>query len=275
MGELEKHFTEIRVTVFNDSEKGSTLQENTFSDLTFDSFYGFGINKISEKAFGKSAQTIKKFWCLSCELQNTQNHNIWKVLGQLNKLNSSIIGLNVTEIPANAFTNNSHSDIRTLQLFSKHNLAVKTHAFFNLNNLTSIQFNGPKLLHFGNEGFKFSSKSNKKLDITFHHANPSFDNGTFDEINRPANILFLSTNVSFIPESSFKTVLNNNQSVIEIINSHSDFNVNSYINCSDCRNQWLIKQNKQNQVKSAFCLENHNQTLFDDVIKHKLTILCK
>ena len=275
MGQLEKHFTEIRLTVFNDSEKGSTLQENTFSDLTFDSFYGFGINKISEKAFGKSAQTIKKFWCLSCELQNTQNHNIWKVLGQLNKLNSSTIGLNVTEIPSNAFTNNSHSDIRTLQLFSKHNLTVKTNAFYNLNNLTSIQFNGPKLLHFGKEGFKFSSKSDEKLHITFDHANPSFDNGTFDSINRPVNIVFSSTNVTFIPESSFKTVLNNNQSVIEIINSHSDFYVNSYINCSDCRNQWLIKQNKQKQVKSGFCLENHNQTLFDNEIKHKLTILCK
>ena len=87
--------------------------------------------------------------------------------------------------------------------------------------------------------------------------------------------MFSSTNITFIPESSFKTVLNNNQSFIEIINSHSDFYVNSYINCSDCRNQWLIKQNKQNQVKSAFCLENHNQTLFDDEIKHKLTILCK
>lgn len=275
MGQFEKHFTEIRLTVFSDSEKALTLQENTFGDLTFDSFYGFGINKINEKAFGKSAQTIKKFWCLSCELQNTQNHDIWKVLGQLNKLNSSIIGLNVTEIPANAFTNNSNSDIKTLQLFSKHNLAVKTHAFYNLNNLTSIEFNGPELLHLEKEGFKFSSKSDKQLDITFQHANLSFDNGTFDGINRPVNIVFSLTNVSFIPESSFKTVLNNNQSVIEIINSHSDFYVNSYINCSDCRNQWLINQQKQNQVKSAFCLENHNQTLFDDEIKHKLTILCK
>ena len=67
----------------------------------------------------------------------------------------------------------------------------------------------------------------------------------------------------------FKPALNNSLNLI-YFNS-----IRSKIDCDDCRNYWLIKENKQNQVTKAHCKANDNLTLFGQETKTKLSQKCK
>ena len=86
----------------------------------------------------------------------------------------------------------------------------------------------------------------------------------------------METNISYLAESVFKPVLNNSSNSIDFF----DYKIangtwNSKINCDDCRNYWLIKENYQNQVKEAHCKANDRLTLFDEETKTKLSQKCK
>ena len=47
---------------------------------------------------------------------------------------------------------------------------------------------------------------------------------------------------------------------------------NSFIHCSDCRNNWFIKQYKL--ISNLHCKHNKNITLFNNVTKNKLSQKC-
>ena len=98
----------------------------------------------------------------------------------------------------------------------------------------------------------------------------SYENGTFDGIFRPLSFRFWFANIDYIPESTFKSILNDKRSSIVFAPAE-----NSFIDCEDCRNQWLITNNKDNQVESAFCKGKLNNKLFDSSIKTRLSIKCK
>ena len=46
---------------------------------------------------------------------------------------------------------------------------------------------------------------------------------------------------------------------------------NSKLDCSDYRNYWLIKENKEKQVTYANCKDGNRKTLFHSDIKTKLS----
>lgn len=48
----------------------------------------------------------------------------------------------------------------------------------------------------------------------------------------------------------------------------------SRINCEDCKNDWLIKEKKDNQVLNSRCKSDYNKSLFDGAIKSKLGQKC-
>lgn len=48
----------------------------------------------------------------------------------------------------------------------------------------------------------------------------------------------------------------------------------SKLDCSDCKNQWMIKQNKQTQILFPSCLGSNNK-LFDEEIKNQLNLKCE
>lgn len=99
----------------------------------------------------------------------------------------------------------------------------------------------------------------------------SFENGAFNGIQRQVNIEFRET-IQFIPESSFKSILDENQqNYIEMFNERL---IQAYIDCEQCKNHWLIRDNKTDQIKNAFCIHNHKKTLFNDDVKSKLKTKC-
>lgn len=87
-------------------------------------------------------------------------------------------------------------------------------------------------------------------------------------------IIFLQTNISYLAENVFKPVLDNKSNIIDLISS-TKLPKNSTIDCENCKNYWLIKNNKQNQVINARCKHNSMIKLFDQENQTKLSQKCK
>ena len=87
--------------------------------------------------------------------------------------------------------------------------------------------------------------------------------------------MFLGMNVTYLAKSVFKPLLKNS---LNSIFFPSPGLFSSKIDCDDCRNYWLIKKNKENQVKYTKytdCIANNTLTLFDEETKTKLSKKCK
>ena len=122
----EKHFKDI--LLFSD-DKEITLEDSTFSDITFENFYAKNVIKIGSNAFNKTANKIKSFKCPNCSIeQQPPKYDIQTAINQMNQLRDLSIGLNVNEIPSNAIRNKT-------QLFSvyinnkKQNLTIESGVF--------------------------------------------------------------------------------------------------------------------------------------------------
>ena len=254
----------------------ATLNDNSFANITFDDFYGYRIKRISNKAFGKSNKTIKQFWCASCELSETPlEYNVWTTLNQLTEVNHLTVGLNVTKIPSNAFkpNNGAESKLKSLALNPKQNLTIKSNAFSNLNRLDVLEISENSLKYkneykFEKSAFNFSGIRYLHMEFTvLNLTGDYFAPGSFDGNKQSLDISLMGSNITYIPESSFKSVLNNNGNKVKFYLS--------YIDCTDCRNMWLITNQKDKQVINALCKSDTKKTLFDEDIQVKLKNKCK
>ena len=196
------------------------------------------------------------------------------------KLISLDIGLNMTEIPPNAIVPvGDQTSLLFLTITEKyHNLTVKSNAFQHLNQLSEIIFFKTTIKTIEKGAFKLNSESKlTSIGIQFENCNltgETFQNGSFDGISKPIEIIFSDSDMNYLSEGAFKTVLNNHRGSIDLFTVVSS--QNSKLDCSDCRNYWLIKENKQKQVTNAICKgEGNKKSLFDDDIKFKLSQKCK
>ena len=203
------------------------------------------------------------------------------VVDQFTQLKTLMIGLDVDVIPSNAIVpfNGHQSELILLSLSSQRNLTIKSGAFQNLN-LSQLEFYSIKF-HFIEKGaFQFNIKSNQRLTLFFAHyenhlQGESFQAGAFDGIQRPIIIRIFNSSVNFLPESTFKSLLENQENEINFTDPDQLPQWNSKIDCNHCKNHWLIQQNKQSQVHHAYCKGNSKKTLFDDEIKENLNQKCK
>lgn len=276
----EKNFETIRVSSLNENENVSTLRNNTFADLTFSEFRGFQISKIEPNAFDKAFKTISYFDCYNCFNRYSQlNNNIWPILNKMPILNFLILGINTAEIPSNAFRlNEQESKLSYIRLKVLQNVIIKSNAFANLNQLNILEFLQTTFKSIGDQILKVDKKSEKKLVISFSFSNitgHSFSSKSFDGIQRPVKMYFTETNIDFLPEATFKSFLNSHQN--NSINFYDDRLVvnKSMIDCFNCNNYWLIKEQKQNQVINTFCKHNKKVILFDKEIQQNLKSKCE
>ena len=277
LAQNEKHFKGIHLFVQkSENETELVFNENSLADLTFNEIYAEGFTKLSTNAFTKLGSTLKLFICSPCEIANSPpNYDVWKSLTKLTQTNTLSIDLDVNEIPSNAFQSANQSQLNSIRLTSKQNLIIKSNTFLNLNNLNQVTIESKLISKIEKNAFKFDKELNTTLTVEFSNAilsGDSFENGTFDGIQRPLSFRFWFVNIDYIPESTFKSVLNDKQNINNIVFAPAE---NSFIDCEDCRNQWLITNNKDNQVEGAFCKGNLNNTLFDSSTKTKLSIKCK
>ena len=254
-----------------------TLNENQFSDLTFEIISAGYVNRIHSKAFGKTAQTLVSYWCVACLIENSPpNYDLWKAVGQLTKLTELYMSVNVSEIPENVITTFDQSESQMKYLWfdnSKQKMTVKSGAFQNLHQIELIGI-GAKFNKFEKGAFKLNKKSDKQLKINFYleknFTSDVFENGTFDGIQRPVQVCFTG-NLNYLPEGSFKSILDQNkQNRIKF----DDGVYKTTIDCFDCRNYWLIRDGKKYQLINPHCSFNSSKFLFDDDVVTKFKAKC-
>lgn len=276
----DKHFENLILTNQNNQNQ-LILNDDLFGNLTFEKFQGVGVKEIGSKTFSKSAERLTEFHCLNCQLANQPpTYNLWSALGQLTQLTEVELGLNVNEMPENAITINQHL-FTTVQLTisSRQNLAIQTGAIRSSSSLKAI-FQSTTINKYGKDAISLNTFTAEsiQLSVVFYNvtiASQAFQSGSFDGIQKPIGIIFNSTNMNYLTESVFKPVLDN-KNYLNTIEFVQDSHGTSTLDCSDCKNYWLIldKNIKKDQVKTH-CKENPKQTLFDKEIIQKLKGKCK
>lgn len=282
LAEDEKFFSFVELNITNANQ--TVLNNDLFADITFGALnvdcpvdYSIQINQISNKAFGKSAQSLRTFSSLYCGLKHSPpDYDVWKIFSSINKLQTLAVGLDVDQIPSNAIKpiDGSQSKLKSLILSSERFLTVKSNAIENLVNLQSITIGKTKINKFEKESFKLNGKSDKILIIYFHEltlTGDSFENGTFDGINRNKSVIvFQYTKINYLAEQVFKPFLENKKNLVQF-----SLIFNPEIDCDDCRNYWIIRDHLQEQIYYPFCKQNNKLTLFDLQIQAKFKAKCK
>ena len=98
-----------------------------------------------------------------------------------------------------------------------------------------------------------------------------FEDGTFDGNQRPVQVFFEITKLNYLPEGSFKSILDQNkQNRIYIY----DEKYKTTIDCEDCRNYWLIRDGKKDQLTHPVCSFDLSKFLFDDDVVIKMKAKC-
>ena len=127
------------------------------------------------------------------------------------------------------------------------------------------------------EAFRLNKSTDFRLYVVFDHLDlkpETFSNGAFDGRTYAFFIRFAQTNMTYLSESVFGSMLSqfNNQSRISFDWVGDE---KSFIDCSDCRNHWLIKQQRDKQVHFPFCQHDPELLLFSDEIQQDLNKKCK
>lgn len=219
----QKHFQWISITTTSFDEKDATLNNNSFADITFDHFVGYGVQKMSINSLGKTASTIKKFYTLNSKLQHSPpTYHIWKTLGTLINAEEMYLGLSFNDVPANSIVpvDRSESKLNILWLVFSNGI-IRANAFENLNNLKKIQIQS-NVKTIKKEAFQFSKKSASPLEIRFYASSligQSFQAGAFDGSQRPLVVYLDHININHLPEQAFKSILLNSQNQMSMIPS--------------------------------------------------------
>ena len=201
-------------------------------------------------------------------------YDIEKMFNQMAKLRKLRIGLNTSKISSNLFQ--KQKQLIKLEISSQENTTIKSLAFHQLISLDDIKLSCQSKKHLSIEkgALKFiSHKTNGIISVTFSHCSFQgdqfefwFDNGT----QRHIKIIFSQSNINYLNEKVFKPFLNDRNYDHTI-----KFDFYSVIDCEDCRNFWLIKENKQTKVENPHCKGQYESLLFDEDVKANLTLKCK
>ena len=261
---LNKHFD--LVTVGHETDHLLVLNELSFADITFNRFMGLNIQLIHNNAFGRAKETINIFENLFFINHQPPDYDIWNVFRKLTNIEKINIQLNVTKIPSRVFKR--QFKLSKISIQTPNQVTIKSKAFYHVDHLKYLKFESA-IKKIETEAFAFEKESNQEIRIRFDHCNfsdNSFEVNSFDGIQRPVQIEFVKSNISFISESSFQSVLNDTNNYIKF--------QDSFTNCFDCKNYWLIKDGKDEQVSGAKCMHNNELMLFSHEIKSHLGFRC-
>ena len=167
LGANEKHFHEVHIFAMS-KYNPVTLEDNTFGDITFETFHGLHINKIGSNTFNRTSGKLKIFYCITCELAHEPSkYDLLAVFDRMIALETLSIGLNITEIPSDVIVPVGQSKLNNLYIKSHQGLTIRTSAFQNLEHLYIITFTDTRIHGIEKEAFKFIDKREKVLTIKF------------------------------------------------------------------------------------------------------------
>ena len=268
--QTEKHFEYLLIQYTKNLKRENymILNDSQFGDLTFDDFSGQQIKLISNNAIGNSVNSVS--------IQGPINdlppkYHVWKVINGMTKVTSISMDLNITEIPTQAFTSKKlHSISISVNTMHGNNMTIKSKAFYNADNLFRFQLYHANITKIQSQAFALANNSSQKLEISFggcQFSDDAFDPKSFDGIQRQVQVIFLFGNVTFIPESAFKPLLQNKENRMSVYDG--------LFNCLDCRNHWLIKDKKELQFLNPICMHDTKLSFYSDQVKSYLNSHCK
>ena len=235
------------------------LEENSFYEITFDTITIENcqyLTTINRNAFNNTLLVTKTLNLISNPKLTSPGNSIFGIFNQFKNIESiSMKDVNITEIPSNAF-NGQKIHLKVLTFQSCSIKKIVSGAFFKLKNLESLQFLYTCLSVYTSvpeNAFSFDEKSEKPFELTF---DDYFDSNTniFNEkslvnIKRPTKlVLRMKPEIQYLDERVFLPFLSDNVFLPflrsngrnKIMVSDCSWKNELAINCSDCRNKWLL-----------------------------------
>jgi hypothetical protein len=257
------------------------IEPNTFYDITFESIglsWPDSLERIHTSAFISCIHTLKSFeyyhWGSSFQetgalIDDPPNYSIFGMLSSfVNVEKVDVRGSLLVSIPENAFRglqpiNGPQDKLKEITLgYGKINTIGKN-AFYHLNNLKNLYLGHNKISHIEPNSFCFENSSNAylKIQIPSNRLNSSsFEIGSFMNTKRPLDLNFWGNNITYLDENVFSPFFQ--------LNSYNSILLkDAPLNCSDCRNYWIIKDKLKlkNKLTQAKCGGN-GKSIFDDTI---------
>ena len=254
----EKHFK----TFYLNNTYIKALEENTFSEITFDEIDIKGCDNlmnIDRYAFSTTDFITKGFWLFS-NSKLSMDKTIFDILSSFVNIESIYLSdIGFTEIPSKAFRpligyQNNLKNLTFFQEITK----IGSHAFFDLKNLSKLSILTRDLISIPDYAFEFEEFSDQLFLIQFvYNSNFSaFNEKTLLNIRRPTQLeLYNTNNAYYLEEKVFLPfLLDNEKNTIKLTEVE-------VFDCNDCRNYWIKNISYVNKRVTANC---SNKKLFND-----------
>jgi len=216
----QKHFSELSIKNHGITE----LEDNVLNGLKFSKITireAYNLSRISAKAFNGTEDTLEEF-VLDSKNQIGKNGHISELFDAFTSLpNLKIFHLNayfIDSIAEGLFKN--HQDKLT-DIDLAFNLEgrgtinkVGNKAFYNLNNLQSLNIGIQSIDFLPKSAFDFELASNQTIHIYLHNNNlneTSFESGIFENTKRPVYLFLKGNKITFLDEKIFSPFLKYNK----------------------------------------------------------------
>ena len=218
------------------------LKENTYSDITFNAITienNSNLKTIHRNAFNTTDQVTYYISFMFNPKLTSPDNSLFEALGKFAKLAHIYLCFNnITEIPSNAFGNVLGKKLAILFLRGKSIKKFENHALFYLKNLKFINILDTSIEYFPENAFEFKDELNETLFIQLELNkllnSSGFSQDSLTKFKRPTSIELLQ-GFPYLDEKPFYRFLRANAK-----NSLQLTQVS--LNCSDCRNYWLIRE---------------------------------
>ena len=224
------------------------IEENFFTDLTFDFISIFSCNKL--KRIHRNAFSITNYMTTGINIQhnpllNSQDNPIFKILREFVNLKFiTLVNNGISKLPSLAFKPSVKYQDNLINFnFANDKIELESFIFYNFHNLEKIRITCNELKQLKTDTFTMKP-SRKYLTIDFSDPmfqkpkmnSSSFDVGSLTGINRPTKLVLATSAerhvLTYLDEEIFKPfLLDNSKNLIELNGKGID--------CQDCRNIWI------------------------------------
>jgi hypothetical protein len=245
LGQNEKHFKRF----FLNNTAITEIEENTFFEITFDEiyiYYAIKLKSINSHAFNSTNLVTKRFFSYYSPIVNSPpNYDLFLALSLfINLERLELYGTQISEIPSYAFRPiiGIQSKLSFIDFGVNNMKEIGNYSFYDLKNLTSLTFTYESLELISMNSFHFNNVSNQTFELHLNNIyslnGSSFAINSLSNIERPTQIYLRSANhLEFFDETIFLPFLASNPENKILLNS-------TYIDCDDCRSNWLVKESK-------------------------------
>ena len=265
-----KHFKRLYLSNAN----VKSLESNIFNKITFDEIHIYRCNNlesIDNDAFDGTDQVTSVLSIKFNPKLKPPGNTLFQIIRKFVNLKKLTLGVdNLPVVPSDAFkpTNQLPSQLTEIEFLSNYGQSswkvITKNAFASLGQLNKISFTSASLDTVEEYAFASTNKSTARLTIDFTnsmgHNIKAFKPNCLAGINRPVTLLLGTPHdethqkiLNYLDEKVFSDFVEKRNDPVEDYRIVDLFN--SPINCSDCRNYWLIRDNLFFHVNNLHCLD--------------------